>query len=156
MKENKKEDINSYFDENSLIEDDYYNNIKNLIKCKYCNKILKEPMMCKECLGSFCKNCIDELGKDNHKCKSPVYIENTNAKSLLGTLKYLCKNCKSEIKGSDIENHLKEGCISNRNMSKLFDAIYRKEKLRKLSPDEIKRLSNENFSVNHISCKFVN
>ena len=156
MKENQKEDINSYFDEISLIEDDYYNNIKNLIKCKYCNKILKEPLMCRECLGTFCLNCIEELGKDNHKCESPVYIENTNAKDLLGTLKYLCKNCKSEIKGSDIENHLKEGCISNRNMSKLFDAIYRKEKLRKLSQDEIKRLSNEKFSVNHISCKNIN
>ena len=156
MKENQKEDINSYFDENSLIEDDYYNNIKNLIKCKYCNKILKEPLMCRECLDAFCKNCIDELGKDNHKCESPVYIENTNAKDLLGTLKYLCKNCKSEVKGKDIENHLKEGCIENRNMSKLFDAIYRKEKLRKLSLDEIKRLSNEKFNVNHISCKFFN
>ena len=72
--------------------------------------------MCKECLGSFCKNCIDELGKD-------------------------------------IENHLKEGCIENRNMSKLFDTIYRKEKLRKLSPGEIKKLSDENTKVNHISSK---
>ena len=107
MLENQKGDINSYFDENSLIEDGYFNSIKSLITCKYCNKILKEPMMCNECQGKFCKNCIEELGKDNHKCESPVYIENTNAKSLLGTLKYLCKNCKSEIKGSDIENHLK-------------------------------------------------
>ena len=156
MLENEKGDINSYFDENSLIEDDHYNSIKSIIQCKYCNKILKEPLMCRECLGTFCLNCIEELGKDNHKCESPVYIENTNAKSLLGTLKYLCKNCKSEIKGSDIENHLKEGCISNRNMSKLFDTIYRKEKLRKLALDEIKRLSNEKFNVNHISRKFFN
>ena len=154
MLENEKGDINSYFDENSLIEDDHYNSIKSIIQCKYCNKILKEPLMCRECLGTFCLNCIEELGKDNHKCESPVYIENTNAKSLLGTLKYLCKNCKNEIKGKDIENHLKEGCIENRNMSKLFDTIYRKEKLRKLALDEIKRLSNEN--VNHISCKFFN
>ena len=153
MKENQKEDITSYFDENSLLEDDYYNNIKNLIKCKYCNKILKEPMMCRECLGTFCLNCIEELGKDNHKCESPVYIENTNAKSLLGTLKYLCKNCKNEIKGKDIENHLKDGCKKNLNPSKLMDAIYRKEKLRKLSPGEIKKLSDENTKVNHISSK---
>ena len=41
-------------------------------------------------------------------------------------------------------------------MSKLFDTIYRKEKLRKLALDEIKRLSNEKFNVNHISCKFFN
>ena len=110
-------------------------------------------MMCRECLGTFCLNCIEELGKDNHKCESPVYVENTNAKALLGTLKYLCKNCKSEIKGSDIENHLKEGCKKNQNPSKLMDGIYRKEKLRKLSPGEIKKLSDENTKVNHISSK---
>ena len=34
-----------------------------------------------------------------------------------------------------------------------MDAIYRKEKLRKLSPGEIKKLSDENTKVNHISSK---
>jgi len=41
--------------------DDYYKGIKSLIQCKYCNKILKDPMMCKECQGAYCNNCIDEL-----------------------------------------------------------------------------------------------
>ena len=37
-----------------------------------------------------------------------------------------------------------------------MDAIYRKEKLRKLAPDEIKKLSDENTKVNHISSKYLN
>ena len=153
MLEIEKGDINSYFDKNILIEDDHYNSIKSIIQCKYCNKILKEPMMCKECLGAFCKNCIDELGKNNHKCESPVYVENTNAKALLGTLKYLCKNCKSEVKGSDIENHLKEGCEKNENPSKLMDCIFRKKSLTKLKQEEIKKLEDKKTNMYHISSK---
>ena len=156
MLENQKGDINSYFDENSLIEDGYFNSIKSIITCQYCNKILKEPMMCQKCQGKFCKNCIEELGKDNHKCESPVYIENTNAKELLGTLKYLCKNCKSEIKGKDIENHLKEGCIRNRKPTELMDAIYRKQSLKKLTKEEIKKLQNEKNKANIITGKLYN
>ena len=156
MLEIQKEDITSYFDENSLIKDDYYNSIKNLIKCKYCNKILKEPMMCKECQLAICKNCIDNLNKDNHECENPVFTKNTQAISLLGTLKYLCQNCKGEIKGDDIENHLKNGCIKNNNPTKLIDAIFRKKVLTKLDKEEIKKLSEQKDKVNHLSSKYLN
>ena len=69
-----EDDLEPYFDENNPIEDDYYKGIKSLIQCKYCNKILKDPMMCKECQGAYCNNCIDELNSDNHKCKKPLII----------------------------------------------------------------------------------
>lgn len=155
MLEIQKEDMTSYFDENSLIEDEFYKSYQNLIKCKYCNKILKDPMMCQKCETGFCKNCIDELDQDNHKCEKPVYVQNLNAKYLLGKLTYLCKNCKAEIKGADIENHLKEGCVKNENPTKFMNAIYRKEALRKLNQSEITELNNIKNKVNHISGKIL-
>lgn len=146
-------DFEQYFDENNPIEDDYYKGIKNLIQCKYCNKILKDPMMCKECQGAFCNNCIDELNRNNHKCKKPSYDKNKSAISLLKNVKYLCNNCKSEIKQENIETHLKEKCVKNENPTKLMDEIFRKKTLQKLNQDEITKLSDEKDNVNHLTCK---
>ena len=50
--------------------------------------------MCNECQGKFCKNCIEELGKDNHKCESPVYVEDANAKAFQGHLNIYVKIAK--------------------------------------------------------------
>ena len=153
MKENIEEDISAYFDDKSLIEDDFYSAIKNLIKCKYCHNLLKEPMMCTKCQGAYCRNCIEELGNEEHACENPEYDKNLNAISLIGQLKYLCKNCKAEIKKADIEKHIKEGCIRNEKSSQLINELYRKQTLRKLKKDEIKTLSDQNKNVNHISSK---
>ena len=152
MLEKQINDIESYFDENSLIENEYYNGIKDSIKCKYCNNILKEPMMCEKCQGAYCKKCTEGiLNEIHHKCENPSYIENKLAKTLLGNLKYLCKNCKREIKQSDIEKHLKTKCVKNDNPSKYIDELYRKQKLIKLDSDEIKKIPGN--KMNHISGK---
>ena len=47
LEDNDNSDI--YFTDDCLIEDEYYNGIKDLIKCKFCHKILKDPMMCNDC-----------------------------------------------------------------------------------------------------------
>jgi len=147
------ENIGPYFDENSPIEDEYYKGIKNLVVCNYCNKILKNPMMCIECQGAFCQKCTDELTDENHKCKKPTYSKNQGAIALLKNLKYLCNNCKNEIKQENIEAHLNEGCAKNENPTKLMDEIFRKKTLQKLTQDEIKKLSEEKKKVNHLTCK---
>ena len=59
MKGEVEDDSGVYFDDDCLIEDDYYNSVKNLIKCNFCNKILQEPMMCLDCQSALCKNCKD-------------------------------------------------------------------------------------------------
>ena len=153
MKEELEDDSGVYFDDDCLIHDEYYNSVKNLIKCNFCHKILQEPMMCLDCQSPFCKNCKDELENFNHKCEKPTYVQNKNAISLIGQLKYLCKNCKTEVKELDIENHIKEGCLKNENPTKLINSIYRKKALKKLTQQEIKRITEENKKVNHISGK---
>ena len=153
MKENIEEDISAYFDEKSLIENEYYNTIKDMIKCKHCHNMLKDPMMCLKCLGAYCRNCIGELGKEEHPCENPEFNKNLNAINIIIKLKYLCKNCKAEITKVDIENHLQKGCVRNENSTQLIKELYRKKTLRKLKRDEIETLSNQKKNVNHISSK---
>ena len=153
MKEQYDDELNNYFDDDCLIKDDVYNNVKEMVKCKYCNNILKEPMMCNKCQGAFCKNCIDELDEENHKCQNPTYAKHAMAISLLGTLKYRCKNCQMEIKKQDIKNHIEKGCVRNANPTKLMDAFQRKVSLRKVDSSEIKEFPERNIKVNHISGK---
>ena len=82
MSENQSIDetnSNNYFSNDSLIEDDYYFRIKEIIKCNACSKIiLKEPKMCDECSQSFCKECSEEKGNENHKCENPYFPQLKN------------------------------------------------------------------------------
>ena len=156
MLEKRIDDEESYFNDDCLIEDEYYNNVQELIKCKYCDQILKEPMMCQSCQLAFCKNCTKKASKKNnkyHTCKKPKYVENKNVIKTLGKLKYLCKNCKIEVKKEDIEEHLKEGCEKNENETKYMDAIMRKKTLTKINKEEIKQLGLNDKKMNHISGK---
>ena len=156
MKENEP-----YIDDDCLIEDEYYNNVKDTIKCEYCKQILKQPMMCKECMKTFCNKCTknsqkkkDKKDKKGHNCKKAKYTDNITANKIMSKLKYLCKNCKNEIKKEDIENHLKEGCETNENPSGFLDCIFRKKALRQLNQEEIKALNNK--KKNHLSGKIIN
>lgn len=149
------EDSNAYFTDKNLIEDEYYLGIKDLVTCKLCHNILKEPMMCLECQKSFCKNCSEELTIDFHLCEKPNFIKNKNVIEMIQKLKYLCNNCKQEVKEADIESHIKNGCIKNKNPTKLIDAIYRKKALKLLTPGEKNKLSDGNVKVNHISGKIL-
>ena len=155
MKEIFEEDISAYFDEKSLIEDEYYNTIKDMIKCKHCHNMLKDPMMCIKCQREYCRNCIGELGKEEHPCENSDFVKYKyhSAISFIGKLKYLCKNCKAEIKKEEIENHIKEGCVKNDTPSQLINEFYRKQNLRILKRDEKETLSNQKKNVNHISSK---
>lgn len=141
----------------SVIEDDYYLRVKEIIKCNLCNKIFKDPVLCKNCQKTYCKVCIENWIKTEGTCpnceKESEYPENIDKSALLFSLKFLCKNCKEEIKYNDVESHLQIGCITNKNSSNLFDAIYKKKKLIKLSPEEVNKIKKNKQYINHLSSK---
>ena len=146
---------NEYFDDNSLVEDDYYYRIKDIITCKSCNNIiLNDPMMCNKCHLTFCKNCTEEQNEEKHPCQNPTYTINISVNSVLEKLVYLCNNCKQEVEKKDIEDHLKKKCEKVQNPDKLIDSIFRKKTLIKLSENEIKKLP-QNIKINHISGKII-
>ena len=129
MRENMDDDLYPYIDDDCLIEDEFYNDIKEMIECKLCQKLLKTPMMCNVCGSAFCNNCVKKMQKKkdkSHKCKKAKYIENKNVIKMMSKLKYLCRNCKNEVKKEDIENHLKQGCEKLENPTRLMDSIYKK------------------------------
>jgi len=42
------------FTEKDIINKDYYNNIKNVIICTKCSKIITNPVQCDQCQHCFC------------------------------------------------------------------------------------------------------
>ena len=143
---------NDFLTDDCIIEDEVYAGIKDIIKCKYCFKILKEPMICRDCQNVYCKACIDK--KPNIcKCKNPDYVPSIDKKAVLSMLKYRCKNCKKEVKYNEVESHLNKGCKKNLTETKLIEQIYKKKKLKKLSYDEIGEITNKGQKINHLSSK---
>lgn len=146
-----------YITDDCIIEDELYKSIKNLIKCNICQKIIKDPIRCKSCQNSYCKACIDNWIKNQNKCpnecQNPEYIKNLEIPALLTNIKYLCKNCKQEIKYYDVESHLKEGCKTNKSPTKLIDIIYKKKKLQRIPKDDIGRIRKDEKGINHLSSK---
>ena len=153
--ENIKED--EFFDDDCLIKDENYLTFKPIMLCNICNKILKNPMMCTQCQGSFCKKCIDHWSENYAKCpkncQNPTYKKNNDKLALLSMLKYKCKNCKSEIKYNDVQSHIGHGCKKRDNESKLIEEICKKKKLKKLSDEEINEIKRDNKQINNITSK---
>ena len=147
---------NDFITDDCVIQDDVYSGIKDIIKCKICSKILKEPMLCRECQSVYCKACIDNIDNKHKicpKCENPEYVPSIDKSAILSMLKFLCKNCKKEIKYNDVESHLNKGCKKNLTENKLIEQIYKKKELKKLTPDEIEEVRNKGHKINHLSSK---
>ena len=143
---------NEYITDDCIIEDDVYSGVKDIVKCKICSKILKDPMICRDCQNVYCKACIDEQ-KNCPKCNNSEFVSSIDKKALLSLLKFRCKNCKNEIKYNDVESHLNTGCKKNLKENKLIEQIYKKKQLKKLEYDEIEQIRNKGHKINHISSK---
>ena len=146
-----------YITDDCVIENETYLDIKDCIKCGLCKKILKDPIICKNCQNNYCKVCIDKwklIKKEcPNRCQEPYYDKSADKPFILSMLKFLCRNCKEEVKYNDIESHLRSRCKTINNPSKLYDVIYKKKKLKKLSSDEVEKVKKEGHNINHISSK---
>ena len=49
------------FDEKDIVNQEYYNRIKNLINCSICLNIVKDPVQCDKCQHYFCSKCVKNL-----------------------------------------------------------------------------------------------
>ena len=84
-----------------LINKENYTNFLDIIQCKICFNILKNPYDCSSCGNSFCYNCISNLLLTKKNC--PFNCENFSIKpSSYGIISYLSKlnfNCKNKDYG---------------------------------------------------------
>lgn len=153
----EKNNNNLYIDDDCVIKDENYIMIKSLILCEICNKILKNPMMCKLCQKSFCKDCIekweDNYAKCPSKCDNPIYIKNNDKLAILSLLKFICKNCKEEVKYNDIQTHLNSDCNKNENQSKLCDILYKKKRLKSLTKEDMYFIKQRKQKITYLRSK---
>ena len=146
----------AYIDDDCIIKDETFLMFQNLLICDICKKILKNPMMCKNCQKVFCKACIDKRGEcPSSNCLGSEFIINTDKQAMLKMIIYSCRNCKEEVKYDDVEKHLKNGCITQTDEPKLADTIRKKPKLRKLTPEEVKKAKDKGEKIYHLSSKNI-
>lgn len=89
---------------------------KKLIECPICFKILNEPLTCKKCAKSFCKNCINLSLQSTKNCPCCGAIFNSNkimgqaTRNQLNICKFKCfyknKGCQEIISYSNFFEHI--------------------------------------------------
>ena len=146
-----KLDKEDYFSDDCIVKDNFFISIEDLLKCPLCNKILKEPYMCKDCQSVYCKKCL-ENNSNLKKCpkdgKEITFIYSIVKNDLLSKLKYKCKKCSKIVIQTDIKSHLEENCKHEENNRKrektLAEIIRTKKQLIKLSEKEIQKKKIDN------------
>ena len=143
-----------YITDDCVIKDETYYGFINLVKCDICQKILKDPMMCKNCQKVFCKSCIEkEKTCLNKNCIQSEFVKSIDKKAILNMLKFLCSNCKEEIKYEDVEMHLSSGCKKRENELRLSDCLYKKKELKKLTSEEVAEARDKGHKIYQLSGK---
>ena len=100
-----------------LINMEKHKNFLDLIKCKICFNVLKNPYDCSICGNTFCYNCIKNIINENKQC--PFNCTNFEIKpssyiitSYLNTLNFSCLNkdngCNEIISYNNLDKHDKE------------------------------------------------
>ena len=144
-----------YFPEESVVKDSIYMLMEDTITCKLCNKIKKDPMMCTNCQKTYCKNCLHNfVNTCPNNCENPQYVKSIGVINILSKLKYECQNCGKQIKSEDIKSHLDSNCVKISNIPKtLAEEFKMKKKLRKLLPEEIKKIKKNGSKISYLSSK---
>ncbi len=108
-----------------VINDDFFNSVKDEVTCSICMDIKIDPVMCSKCQNSFCDKCIKEWKKKSAqcpmKCDSPSYFKSRVTKNLVYKLKFKCKNgCDKIIPFENVIQHNEIECekISQEEKSK--------------------------------------
>ena len=103
------EDEENLFDEEDIVNKEYYEGIKSMINCLVCLNIVKDPVQCDKCQHYFCSGCIKNLNICPLRCRDNKYIPSIACKQLLSELKIKCK-CGKEIKYDFFKKHKEDEC----------------------------------------------
>ena len=103
------EDEENLFDEEDIVNKEYYEGIKALINCLVCLNIVEDPVQCDKYQHYFCSGCIKNLNICPLRCRDNKYIPSIACKQLLSELKIKCK-CGKEINYDFFKKHKEEEC----------------------------------------------
>ena len=152
--------MDEYINDDTIVEDDFYNSFKDSVACPLCLCILIDPVMCMNCQNVYCKKCVDDWAKKDKKCpnrcENPNYQKSLVKNDILSKLKIKCKFCKMIVQYNEVQNH-KENCIKDKMES--YEIIESPtptptlDKLKKLTSEEIRTFKNEGKNVTYINSK---
>ena len=132
--------------ENTIVNKDYYEKIKYLIKCVICLNIIYDPEQCDKCQHFFCSSCIKKTKLCPLRCQNNKYVPSPECKKLLSGLKIKCE-CGKEFNYELYLKHKNEECEKGNlkkryeNLNKQYDLL--KEQFNK--KDEVNNLKHNKF-----------
>jgi hypothetical protein len=100
-----------YVDQESVVNRNYFEGIKEMVICVICAGILVEPQQCRSCENSYCSNCIKIWTKKSSTC--PFKCSNFETKDATRTLKNLLDKlilkCPNKCDSNEEFNY--ENCV---------------------------------------------
>ena len=104
--------MESYINEETIIQNEIYDAFQDDIICPICRNILIKPQMCNNCQNVYCRKCIEEWSKRNNKCPNrcdnPNYKRSIEKAKTLSKLKFKCKKCGTQFLYDEIKKHADE------------------------------------------------
>jgi hypothetical protein len=153
--------METYVNNNTLVQNDLALMFKSSINCILCNNILIEPLMCMNCQKVCCKKCIDKWKIDNNEkcpnnCSNPNYQNCRDRNEILSKLKFICVGCNNEIEYNEAKNHHDSCCPGKTSENMNLNKTPNVERLKKLNSDEMNHLQKEGNEVTYITGKKKN
>ncbi len=101
---------------NRILNEEKYNQFKEVLQCKLCFKLLNNPYDCAICGNSFCLYCITKQKENSMPCPFNCDEESFTVKpssfgiiNILNSLKFNCINkesgCEKEISYNELKEH---------------------------------------------------
>ena len=148
--------MEKYINNDTLIEDDIAKLFKSTVICPICKNILINPFICLKCQSVYCKKCIDNWSENNEKCpnncENPEYQKCLGKNEVLSKFKFTCVGCHAEIEYNNAESHHSTCCPEK--TSEGFTK--RKSKIKRLTSEEAKQLTDKGNEMNYIKGKKIN
>ena len=145
--------MESYINEETIIQNEIYNAFKDDIICPICRNILIKPQMCNNCQNVYCRKCIEEWSKRNNKCPNRCdnsnYTRSLGNEKILSILKFQCQKCERQFLYDEIKKHVYE-CKQDKNIKENKDN--KKKKMKRLEKEEIEKARNIK-DIPRITCK---
>ena len=142
--------MEEYVNEETIIKNETYETLKDLVICPICQCFMLEPVICLICQNYFCKKCIEcwikKVGRNScpNNCQDSIIKNVIEKNNLLFKLKFKCVNgCQEEIFYNDLEKHYKTNCLLKMKNKKKMDI---------LTKSQIQDLKNKN-SIEYVTSK---
>jgi hypothetical protein len=151
--------MDPYINNDTVIKDDIYKTIEELILCPLCHNILIEPVICLKCQKSFCKKCINKLTdiKCPNNCETVEFPKCISKNEILTKLKFKCKYCQSILSYDDALKHKnvcnKELIDSFEIIEDYYPTVPKKKAIKKLNQKQIAKLKKK-YNMQYINSKY--